>query len=152
MKKENKIIKVYSDDIYNYIDLRRADILEYLNENDIDATPDNIEDCAYMFIDDDKQYLYECIAHFDKHAKYNKILVAFSLGLWNGTRNGRAYCKTLSEAIHKASEDINEIYFNNKNSALSMNACHHDGENNYKFYKIVNGKKYAIKYAEFMQL
>lgn len=151
MKKENKKIVVFTDDIYDYMQNNKNDILNYLSDNDIDATPDNIEDGASELLQCDYDYFTDLINNFDL-GTYDKILVIYSLGLWNGTRNGCAYCKTLSEAIQKASEDINEVYFNNKNSTLSMNACHHDGENNYKFYKIVNGKKYAIKYAEFMQL
>lgn len=150
MKKENKKIVVFTDDIYDYMQNNKKYILEYLSNNDIDATPDNIEDGAHALIDFDFDYFTDLINNFDLSA-YDKILVVYSLGLWNGTRHGSAYCDTLAEAIQKSAYDINEVYFNNKKSTLSMNACHHDGENNYKFYKIVNGKKYAIKYAEFMQ-
>jgi len=151
MKKENKIIKVYSDDLYEYVNENKQRIYEYLRENDIDAQPNNIEDAGAELLQYDYEYMQECINKIDLGA-HSKILVVFSLGLWNGTRNGSAYCDTLAEAIFRGAYDINEIYFKNKNCTLSMNAYHHDGVNNYKFYKIVNGRKRAIKYNEFFNL
>ena len=93
-------------------------------------------------------YLREDIANFDEFIPYEKILIVADLGLWYGRKQFTTTVASLYEAISKASEDYNTFYFKNKNATLSLKAIHHDGTNNFKFYKIIKGKKYAIKYND----
>lgn len=145
MKKDNLRV-LFMDDINAYIDLYKSDIIEFLNNNDMDLTPCNIEDGASELISADYEYFMDSVLHFDL-SNYDYILIDIKLGLWSGERVFKAKTKTLKEAITKALQDINIIYIKN-NSTLQLSASHHDGENNFKFYKVIHGKKYAIKYND----
>ena len=143
----NKLNVLFLDDTYAYIDIYRRDILEYLAEYDIDPMPDNIEDAALEMISADIETIKESIKNFDTKNNY-KIYVAASLGLWRGVVHGHAVYNNLYDAIFNQAQDINILYFKDKRSALTLDASHHDGTNNFKFYKVVNGKRYAIKYND----
>lgn len=146
MKKEKVI---YNDSLYDYIENNKSDIIEFLNEEGVDPTPNAIEDAAANMIDDDALYLADLIKNFDKKIKYKKIVVVGVLGLWYGKRAVKAKFNDLHHAFYKCIEDTNKAYFI-ANSTLQLDAIHHDGINKFKFYKVVNGKQYAIKFDEFM--
>ena len=82
MKKENKKIVVFTDDIYDYMQNNKNYILDYLSDNDIDATPDNIEEGAHALIDFDYDYLTDLINNFVLSTSIEKINSG-------GEKNGR---------------------------------------------------------------
>lgn len=96
----------------------------------------------------DYTILKENILHFDKNASYDNIIVFASLGLWYGRRQAHKEFKTLYDAVTLCAEDENKLYFKRKNTTLMLDALHHDGCNVFKFYKVIKGKKYAIKLNE----
>lgn len=147
MKKETVI---YNSDIYEYMLNNDDAIIQYLNDYGIDPLPNAKEDAAIQLIDDDYLLLTQLINNFDKKVKYQKIYVDATLGLWRGTVKTNATFKTLFNAIFKCLEDVNKVYFKKQNSALTIEASHHDGTNIFKFYKVVGGKKYAINQKDLL--
>lgn len=92
--------------------------------------------------------LANLINNFDKNIKYDQILCCADFGLWYGRRQATANFNNLFTAFYKCIEDCNTVYYDNKNTTLKLKAIHHDGVNYYKFYKIVNNRKKAIKLNE----
>ena len=92
--------------------------------------------------------LKENILSFDNKTNYEKIIVFANLGLWYGRRAGVKKFNTLFDAISFCTEDANKLFYTTKNSTLKLEAIHHDGVNYFKFYKLIKGKKYAIKINE----
>ena len=139
------------DDIHAIQELYKSDILESLKENNIDPQPNAIEDCASEFIDADLYFFKELIKSYDsKHN--NKIFVVADFGLWYGRRAGYKEYNSLYEAIfNDILQDTNIIYYSDKRQTLKIDSSHHDGVNHYKLYKLVNNKKYAIKYNELIE-
>ena len=151
MENAKKQIIIYIDDINEYIANNKDYIINQLQENDDPINDESIMQAAYYLLENDDKYLLnEYINNFD--LSNNKILVVASFGLWYGKRQGKAIFNSLKDAIYKCCYDSNKIYFDNKNTTLKMRSIHHDGINKYKFYKLVNNKKYAIKYKEFLDL
>ena len=142
------MIYIYNDDAVKYTDENKEDLKEYLNEQGIEINDTNLIYQASNEIQSNYEDIKNMVALFDSHKNYDKILVVASLGLWYGRRTGSKKIDTLQAGLFSLFEDVNAIYFKNKNSALTLRATHHDGENFFRFYKVVNGKKYAIKYAD----
>ena len=151
MLQANKTILIYTNDLYAYQKLNINDILEYLQDSGIDPTPNAIEDAAGELIDNDYLYLADLVKNYDKQNN-NKIYVKASLGLWRGRVNGWRVYDNLFIALFDNIQDINAVYFESKKTTLTLAASHHDGDNYFKFYKLVNGKKYAIKTEDFLTL
>lgn len=103
-------------------------------------------------LNDDAIYndITRAFINFDKN-NTGGVFIVYDLGLWHGRRQGTAYKRSLNDAIMLCLQDYNMIYFNKKNTTLSLAAHHHDGVNCFKFYKIIKGKKYAIKYADIIR-
>ena len=148
----NKLSVLYMDDIYAYIDIYKKDLIDNLINCDIDPLPNEIEDEAQLMIDNDYDDMLTLINTYDYKINYDYIEVVYKLGLWYGRREGKTRFKTLKEAVQSGSYDINIIYFKDKKSTLTKEATHHDGSNTYKYYKVVNGKKYAIKYNDLINI
>ena len=142
------MIILFNDDVIEYIEKNKADIAESIKEDDRYPTAEAIEEEAYSWIKTDWDYLRDDVATFDEVSQYTKIIIEGDLGLWYGRRKIVAKCDTLFEALTKAMEDYNTLFFKNKNATLQLKAIHHDGVNYFKFYKVIKGKKYAIKYND----
>lgn len=142
------MITIYNDDIYEFIQKNEEYLKIQLKDNDEKISDENIEKAAEFLIDDDAMILRDYIKIFDEYAKYNKIIVIADLGLWYGRRKASKKFDSLFHAFYACIEDNNHVYFKNKNATLQLSATHHDGCNNFKFYKIINNKKYAIKIDE----
>ena len=141
---------IYTDDVYTYMNNNTDSILEYLNDNEIEPHPNNKEDAALQLMDDDYLHLTDLINNFDK-TNNNKILVCGVLSLWYGSIKVKKNFDSLFNAVFKCYEDVNEFYFLDNKSTLTLNAAHHDGVNTFKFYKVVNGKKRAITFNDLMR-
>ena len=153
MKRGKKImLTIYNDDIYNYIDENIEMIRGYLIDNGRDPQPNEIEDAVYELLNDDWAELRQSFINYDKNNEYDYILCAGVLGLWYGKRKAAARFNSLYDATVSCMYDSNIFYVKNKNAALSLKAYHHDGINNFKFYKVIKGKKYAIKYNDIIKL
>lgn len=148
---KNEII-LFNDSLYDYIENNKNDIINYLKENDIDPTVNNIDDAASDFINFDYVDFIKAIQRYDNTTVYDYIVITGSLGLWYGRRNIKVHFNSLYDAVVSAMQDNNKLYFKRKNCTLSLSAYHHDGENIHQFYKIVKGKKYAIKYNDLIDL
>lgn len=148
----NNLKVLYMSDVYAYIDLYKKDIINTLIDYKIDPQPNEIEDEAQFMIDNDYDEMITLINTYDYKIKYDYIEVVYSLGLWYGRRQGKTRFKTLKEAIEAGSYDINIIYFKNNRSTLTKDAAHHDGSNSYKYYKVIKGKRYAIKSDELLNI
>lgn len=148
----NNLKMLYTSDIYAYMDLYQNDIKEYLESLDIDPQPNEIEDAAYNFIEEDLNYLKELIINFDNENN-TKILIAADLGLWYGRRKATKICDNLYSAVFNSGclEDINIIYFEDDKNTLTLEAAHHDGNNKFKFYIYQNGRKKAIKFSDLVK-
>lgn len=146
------MLTIYNDDLYDFIDNNKSDLISAIKDDD--GTPDNatIINYASDWIAADYDYLCDDVSRFDEITQAQKIYIDASLGLWYGRRKASATFKTLYEAIRKCFLDSNKLYFKNKNTTLTLEASHHDGVNVYKFYKIIKGKKYAIKYGDIMRI
>lgn len=141
------MIVIYNDDLSAYIDANKEYIKDFLNDMQIFINDETITEQAQSEIIEGYSELLNDVANFDKTTQYNKILCVASLGLWYGTKKAQRYFKDLKSALYF--EDQNKLYFKNKNSTLTLQAVHHDGVNIFKFYKIVDGKRYAIKNKDF---
>ena len=139
------MVTIYTNDLYNFMDVNADYIKEYLQENDEQINDKNIQGAALDMIDCDYNDLLSALNMYDNIADYSKILCIGSLGLWYGTRNGKKYFKSLASAIISLLENENTIFFKTKKSTIQLKAIHHDGTNNFKFYAIVKGIKQAIK-------
>lgn len=140
---------IYNDDIYNYIEENKPYIIDALKDYEISVNYENIKAEAASMIEADADQLKEFLKKYDSDNK-NKILVTASLGLWYGKREGKKAFNGLSDIFFNFCEDYNKVYFKTASSTLTLEAAHHDGVNVFKFYKLVNGKKRAIKYNEFI--
>lgn len=149
MKKQSKNIIIYSDDLNEYIENNNDVIIDYLNDNELSVNYTNKAEAAASLIDEDWLELADAIKRFDNKIKYNKIYVEASLGLWYGRIKAHGSFTSLFNAVYKCCEDSNTFYFKNNNTTLQLDAIHHDGGNCFKFYKVVNGRKHAIKINEF---
>lgn len=146
----NNLIIIYLDDVSAYIHICKDDINDYLKANKMDLTDfDSIEDCATYFINCDLDLLKENIINFDM-SDYDKILVEAKIGTWRGSFSGHAYYVNLYNAVIDNMQDVNIVFYDRKNTTLQLKASHHDGDNTFKFYKIVKGKKRAIKSIDFL--
>jgi hypothetical protein len=103
-------------------------------------------------INNDYDDLLTLVNTYDYKKDYDYIIIKYSLGLWYGRKNGVVKFKTLKEAIQSGSYDYNIIYFKNDRETLIKESQHHDGNNIYKYYKVKNGKTYAIKYNDFVNI
>lgn len=142
---------IFNDDVYAYIGNNKKEIIEYLQENNIEPQPNEIEDAAIMMLNDDSDLLNEMINNFDK-LDFDYILCVADLGLWYGRRQAQKRFNNLYDAIHACVYDSNMLYFKKNNSTLAMDSYHHDGCNKYKFYKVKNGVKKAITFNELMRV
>ena len=140
-------MSIYNDNLYEYIDNYKNDILATLKDYDIEATEKNIITEAQSCIDSDYEYLKDILIHFDR-IENKKIFVCGVLGLWNSKPNVKKVFNSLYSAVVFCLQDINELYFKKNNTTLQLSAAHHDGINTFKFYKLIKGKKYAIKYDD----
>lgn len=140
---------IYNDDICAYIDENKNCIIESLKEIDLTINDENIFCEASTMIDNDADYLKDLIISYDRKTNYNKILVVADFGLWYGRRKVTKYFKSLYDAFYRCVQDTNKVYFYRKNTTMLLNAIHHDGCNYFKFYKIINNKKYAISFDDF---
>ena len=141
------MLVIYNDDLYSFIEQYKKDIIEDLKNNDEIINDENIEKYARSIIDDDFYSVKSALNTIDNLNNGNvKILCVASLGLWYGRREGKKIFNSLSDAVFSLTEDYNTIYFKTKKSTLSLEAIHHDGTNNFKFYELRGGKKYAINY------
>ena len=144
------MIILYNDDLYAYKKLNNKAILEYLKENGIDPTPNATEAAALELINIDYEDLIYNIKRYDEKNE-NKIYIDACLGLWRGRVKGFKIVNNLYDAIVSCCEDINIIYFDNLKNTLRIGAQHHDGLNEFKIYKLVNGHKKAIKYNDLIR-
>lgn len=142
------MIVLYNDDLFTYIEENKEDIIASIKEEDVYPTEKAIEEEAQAWINADWDYFKDAICDWDEVIPYDYILIEADLGLWYGRRKFKAKTASLYEAITKASEDYNLLYFKNRRATLSLKAAHHDGVNNFKFYKVKNNKKRAIKYSD----
>ena len=145
------MIILFNDDVVNYVNENKKDLIERLIENGLELSDSNFYTEAQNDIDAYFEDLKNAVAYFDRNTKYDCIQVYASLGLWYGTRKGSKRIDTLQSALFGLFEDVNALYFKNKKSTLTLRASHHDGENIFRFYKVVNGKKYAINFDDFVQ-
>lgn len=138
MKKKKNII--FTDDLSLYIDLYKSDIIENLNEKEIKATSEAIEQEA--------QYMIEADAEAQDFQNITgRILAVGSCGLWYGRQNGGRIFKDFNEALQNLALDYNTIYTERKNGALQLEAIHHDGINYFKFYEISDkGEQFIINH------
>lgn len=141
------MIKIYNDDVCEYVNENEKYLIDTLKENDEAINNENIFKLAHSDIEKLFYDLMQAVNYYDNVFNDNKILCVANLGLWYGHVKTQRYFKTLKEALYF--EDVNALYFERKNSTLTLRACHHDGENIYKFYSVKNGKKYAINYDIF---
>lgn len=139
---------IYNDDISDYINDNLQMIKESLIDNDIAINDDNIYKEATNYIDDDYRNFIYCLNEYDNKNKYDYILCVASLGLWYGRRAASKAFKDLKTAITFCFEDYNKVYFDKVNTTIKADAIHHDGTNIFTFYKVVNGKRKAIKYND----
>lgn len=146
MKKE-KTITIYNDDLCAYIDAYNDDIIASLKDNDADINDNNIFEEARRMTDADFDDLRYSLGRFDKNNNCN-VYASASLGLWYGRVQAHRIFANLQDAVQSCFEDVNAVYFDNKRCTLTLRATHHDGENIIKFYKIIQGKKRAITYAD----
>jgi hypothetical protein len=136
---------IFMDDICDYIDEYKSDIIESLEDNDEEANDDNIYKEASRYIERDCDDLKYALKLFD--SKHGRVLALGSLGLWYGRAQGGKIYNTLSDAIYKLIEDSNTLYYERTNGALRMEARHHDGRNYFTFYEITSkGEDYIIKH------
>lgn len=142
---------IYDDDAYKIIEKYKADIRQAIKDNDGIPDAETIQAEAREWIAADYQSLCDDVNNFDETTPAQKIYVVASLGLWYGRRNASAVFTSLYAALHRCFEDYNTLYFKDKRSTLTLKAYHHDGLNLFKFYKIIKGKKYAIKYADIIR-
>ena len=142
------MIKIYDDNIIDYVYNYKKDIIASLKDNDIIVNDENIQAEAQAWIDSDAEYLKEIITHYDNYYDNNIIYIDASLGLWYGRKKAHKTVTSLYSGIFSLIQDVNTLYFMRKNGALTLKAIHHDGVNYFKFYRIVDGKKYAIKYDD----
>lgn len=138
---------IYNDDIYSYVNNFKKDLIDILNDNGIEITPNTIEDAAIQNINDElNDILYTCEI-FDNKKDFDYILVCGCLGLWCGEKIIKVKLTSLKNAIQKCiCYDSNMIYFTAKNSTINIDSYHHDGVNHFKLYAVKNGKKTAIAY------
>ena len=134
---------IFNDSISDYIDNYKSDILDFLQLNDIESQPCEIESAAQELINCDWMDLLDNISIFDNLNNCD-VVIRGSLGLWYGRRKVKARFNSLYAAIVSAFHDSNILFVNNSRCTLSLEAYHHDGCNKYKFYKVINGKEKAI--------
>ena len=143
---------IYNSDLYAFIENNRKYIIDCLINNEIDPQPNEIENCAIDLLQDEYDNLLSCIKEYDAKNSFDYIMVVGSLGLWNGRRPIKAKTNTLYNAFTRCmSYDNQLIYFKNKANTLTIEDNHHDGTNVYRLYKVVNGKKCAIKYNDLLE-
>ena len=136
---------IYNDDPAAYIDDNKQLIIESLKDNELLINDNNILNEAINILSDEYFVFCDCLKEYDNKNKYDYILCFASLGLGYGKRQGKKTFADLKSAIFYCFEDYNKVYFDKSNTTIKAAAIHHDGVNNFTFYKVVNGKKYAIK-------
>lgn len=139
---------IYNDDVCEYANEFKKDIIENLQANNCNIDDDAIYQEAYAMINNDYEYMQELINCYENIYKPQKILCIANFGLWYGRRKAQKYFNNLYDALRVCYQDNNKLYFKKNNSTLELSASHHDGTNYYKFYAIIDGKKKAIKYNQ----
>lgn len=142
------MLKLFDDDLSNYLNIYSADIINALKENDTEPTPQNIDAYAMDQIENDASDVICGLKFYNKITEYENIYVVADLGLWYGRRKAFKYFNNLHDAVTFCFEASNTLYFKNKKSTLTLCAAHHDGVNIFKFYKVINNKRRAITYNE----
>lgn len=142
------MLKLFDNDLSNYLNTYSADIIDALKENDTDPTPQNIDAYAVDQIENDASNIFHGLKFYDKITDYKNIYVVADLGLWYGRRKAFKTFNNLHDAVTFCFEDSNTLYFKSKKSTLTLCAAHHDGTNIFKFYKVINNKRRAITYNE----
>lgn len=142
--KNKKII--FDDDIIKYMDQNNDLIINELQERDMVIDESNALQVAHDLINYDYEDIMQAIKDFEKKYNIESVYVHACFGLWYGKRQAHATFKSLIDAISRAMYDVNMLYFSRKGATLALDSYHHDGCNNYKFYYLKNGKKYAITY------
>lgn len=151
----NNLKVLYVDDMHAIQYIFKNEINDALNDYYEDyekINPDNIIREAEYIIEGLYNDMLTLINTYDYKIKYDYIIVVAELGLWYGKRKALAKFNTLKDALKSGSYDTNIIYFNNERETLTKESQHHDGQNKYKYYKVVNGKKYAIKYNDLINI
>lgn len=142
---------IYYDDVCEYVNNNKEYLIDLLNDIGDPISDEAIQQQAENEINEGSDNLKSTVQFFDNITKYNKIIVVASLGLWYGTRTVKKCFNSLYDALFNSRgvfQDVNKLFFKDKRGTLTLNAIHHDGVNVLKFYKIVNGKRCAIKYDE----
>lgn len=136
---------IFTDDIYDYTNEYKNEIIESLEDNGEEANDDTIYEEASRYIEWDCEDLKDALKIFDK--THGRVLALGSLGLWYGRTQGGKIYKSLSEAIYSLVEDNNTLYYERTNGALRMEARHHDGRNYFVFYEITSkGEDYIYNH------
>lgn len=144
-----KNITVYNDDLYTFINNNLEDIKNWLHDDEEPQTDENIQAYAQYYINDDFEQLNILLNAYDEKHTNAKYIVVGSLGLWYGRRAIKnASFTSLKNAVFKCFEDVNTVYFFNNAATIQIDAAHHDGVNRFKIYKLVNGRRKAIKYID----
>ena len=144
-----KNITIYNDDVIQFIEDNTENIKNWLHDDDEPETEENIQAYAQYYIDDDLEQLDILLTAYDEKNTNAKYIIDGCLGLWYGCRKIKnTYFTSLKNAVFKCFEDINKVYFLNNNTTIQIESHHHDGCNNFKIYKLVNGKRKAIKYID----
>ena len=132
---------IFTDDVCKYVEMNKDYIIESLNElyeeenDDGDYTDDAIMEEAYRLIEFDCDYLKDTLKAYDKRRACN-ILVVGTCGLWYGRVAGGKICDTLEDAVISLCHDYNTLYYERRNGTLKLTAVHHDGSNEFIFYRI----------------
>lgn len=120
---------IYDSNIYTQY--TKADIIEYLQNNNIEVTQDNIE-TEYCIMADVE---FENLKINLKKQTDNDIICIAELNLWNGRRYGyRLLNNNLSSILDCIQGDYYKIYTDKYN--LRCKDVHHDGLNHYVYREI----------------
>ena len=150
MKKDNRII-IFTDDICEYVEKYKSDIVSNLKDNDFtdeEINDDLIFEEAQRLINWDCEDLREALNHTAQ--KLGRVLLLANLGFWNGRARGGEILSDLSEIL-RGCEDINTLYYTRKNGTLKMSATHHDGTHYIEFYEITDKGEDFIQRHEYME-
>lgn len=139
---------IYNDDINEYINSNLDIIKDVLQDHELPLVDENITSEAVNLIDMDYTDLLNMLGAYENKNNFDYILCLADLGLWYGRRKASKTFSDLKTAITYCFEDYNKVYFDKSNTTIKASCCHHDGVNNFTFYKVVNGKRKAITYKD----